>query len=178
METEAQPTQAAEWLNSLLPTTHHLLLNGNSLFLLLVGQNVVSRRVGCAIRLYSVRRLYFYYITDFRKQWPYYDKSCAHRTLKLFSVWETWSYSGNRAPVGRAFYKVGKEKNLPSTPLTPTPDNQNLDSMAEGDIRYVWIVTQKIRQTVNWIMSALESDQDLLDPSEYCSGLNVKALKV
>lgn len=118
-EVEAQPTKAAEWLNSLLPATHHLLLNDNSLFHLLVEQNLVSRRVDCVIRLCNVRRLYFYCVTYFRKQWPYYGKSCPHRTPKLFSVWEIWSYMGSRAQVERAFYKVGKEKKLPSTSCSP-----------------------------------------------------------
>lgn len=83
-EAEAQPTPAAAgWILCFNHT--HLLLNCNSSFHPLLEQNLVSKRAGWAVRLYYVRRLYFHYITDCRKQRPYYGNSCPQRALELIS---------------------------------------------------------------------------------------------
>lgn len=83
-EAEAQATPAADsWIHCF--NHANLLLNCNSLFHPLLEQNLVSKRVGGAIRLYDIRRLYFHCIANFRKQLPYYGKSCPQRRLELFS---------------------------------------------------------------------------------------------
>lgn len=50
---------------------------------------------------------------------------------------------------GKGILQGRKREKLAIHPPHPPPDNQKLDSMAEGDISCVWIVTQKIRQTVS-----------------------------
>lgn len=137
-------TPTSTWTAEFTASSH---VPFRSLFHLPVNQNLVSRGAGYTVRSHCFQMLYLYYISDFRKQWPHFVKSCLHGTLKLFSFWETWSYKDSQAQVEGVFYKAGREKNLPSTPHIPPPDNQNLDSMA-GGVRYVWIVTKKIRQTV------------------------------
>lgn len=60
------------------------------------------------------------------------------------ALWEAWSYTGNRAQVGRAFCKVGEEK-ICHPSLT-----WQLKTGFHGKWRdkVMWIITQKIKQTI------------------------------